>query len=266
MAALPRIMQTTATFFAADLPKGTVVQPAETRTKTPLEIVVGLLKQLNMLMAFEPKAECCHFVELEVTAGRPEERVHATVRFIRGTGNHFLLQARLPLPDVGEVLLGHGDHPWLCTRGKVVFVGNLHPDEAGDGPLAYVDPDHKVRAQVVAGALAGVAIAPEVLEQFISIADASPAEGPRTLHLESKKDKAQHARLVVSDDGRSPQALQFDIENTQGTVEFRSWQINTPAHAGMFDPPEGVPVQEVDRRDLYRMYSAMFNFAMENAQ
>ncbi len=293
MAALPRIMQTTATFFAADLPQGAEVQPGEVPPQTPLEIVAGLLKQVNTLLTFEPRPEHCHFVELEIAAGQPDETVHATVRFIRGTGNRFLLQARLP--EIGEVLMGHGQDPWLCSSDKLVFTGTLRPDEAGDGPLAYVDPDYLVKARVVAGALAGVAIAPEVLEQFVSISDASPAGGPKkrfqnsitrlprgetagiaagfetgskTIHLESKKggDSPRTARLVTSDDGRSPQSLQFDVEGIEAAVDFRGWQLNTAAHPGMFDPPAGVPVQKVGRKDLYRMFSAMFNFAMENVQ
>ena len=56
------------------------------------------------------------------------------------------------------------------------------------------------------------------------------------------------------------------VQPTRGTVTFRGWQVNTVAHDAMFDPPAGLPEKEVDRQDLYRMFSAMFNFAVESAQ
>ncbi|NUQ62681.1 MAG: alpha/beta hydrolase [Pirellulales bacterium] len=263
MAALPRIMQSTVAFFAADLPAGTETTPAEPRAQTPLEIVVGLLKQVNTLAAIEPKPEHCHFVDLEVTAGQNGKTLDAKVRLIRGSGNRFMLQATLP--EVGEIGMGHGDDPWLASK-KAVFVGTAESDKAAANPLAYVNPEYSVKARVVTGALAGVTMAPEVVEQFVTIAEEPNSGGPRTLGLRSKKGDPGTVRLVVDKDGRSPQSLEFDVGGVQGTARFRTWQMNTVAHPGLYDPPAGLPVQEVNRDDLYRMFSAMLNFAMENAQ
>ncbi len=32
---------------------------------------------------------------------------------------------------------------------------------------------------------------------------------------------------------------------------------------GLFEPPSGMSVREVDRESVYRIFSSMFNFAME---
>ncbi len=264
MAALPRIMATTVAFFAADLPPGAAIEPVEKPARTPVEVIVGLLKQLGTLATSEPGSKRCHFVDLEVAAGKDGDTFETSVRFLRGSGNRFLLQATVP--EVGRVSMGHGEHPWLASKEKIVFVGANGGGEAGRGPLDYVDSDHVVKARVVIGALAGVAMAPEVLEQFVSIADESPAGGPKTLALKPKKGDPASVRLTFDKRQDSLESLAFDIGGVTGTVKVRNWQMNTAAHPGMFDPPGDVPVKEVRREDLYRMFSAMFNFAMENVQ
>lgn len=264
MAALPRIMESTVAFFAADLPPGTKVEPAEARPQTSLEVLVNLLKDVKTLAESPPKPERCHFVDLEVTAGQNGETMEATLRLIRGAGHRFRLEAKLP--EVGQVMLGHGDYPWLASGKKAVFAGRAGAEETGGDPLAYVRAEYAVKARVVTGVLAGVTMAPEVLEQFVSISDESAAGGPKTLRLRSKKDEPGSVVLVLRDDGRSPESLTFEIQGVQGTVKFRGWEMNTAADPGMFDPPGDVPVQEVDRKDLDRMFSAMINFAMENME
>ena len=263
MAALPRIMESTVAFFAADLPPGTAVQPAEVRPQTPLEMLVHFLKQVRTLAGPPSKPERCHFIDLEVTAGQNGKTIEATLRFLRGDGNRFRLETTLP--EVGQVMMGHGDYPWLASGNKAVFAGKIGDEPSGE-LLAHVRPEYRVKAQVVTGALAGVTMAPEVLEQFVSIHDESTAGGPLALRLRSKKDDAGSVVLVFRQDGRAPQSLSFDIEGVQGTVKFRGWEMNTVADPGMFDPPGGLPVQEVDSNDLDRMFSAMLNFAMENME
>ncbi|NLX98702.1 MAG: alpha/beta hydrolase family protein [Rhodopirellula sp.] len=267
MAALPRIMTSMVAFFAADLPAGTAAAPAEVPPQTPLEIVVGLLKQVGTVATTEPKPGRCHFVDLAVTVGKDGKKFETTVRFLRGAGNRFLLQATLP--EVGQAAMGHGDAPWLASKEKIVFVGTGGDEATAKDPLAYVNSDHLVKARVVAGALAGVVMAPEVLEQFVSITDVSAPGGPKTLALESKEGKkgeSRTVRLVVDEKRLAPRSLEFAIDGIEGRVEFRDWQIDTAAAPAMFDPPAGLQVHEVKRDDLYRMFSAMFNFAMENVQ
>ena len=71
-------------------------------------------------------------------------------------------------------------------------------------------------------------------------------------------------QVVFHADGVTPQQISFDVRGTRGEVKFRVWQRDAVASAAMFEPPDDAKQQEVDAEDLYRMFSAMFNFAMEN--
>ena len=54
-----------------------------------------------------------------------------------------------------------------------------------------------------------------------------------------------------------------DVDGVRGKVTFRAWQANTIAQDALFEPPSGLARRDVDRADIHRIFSAMFNFAME---
>ena len=89
--------------------------------------------------------------------------------------------------------------------------------------------------------------------------------GARAVRITSRKDPADWGRLVLAADGRSPDRLGLDIDGVRGTVTFRAWQINTIARDELFKPPADLPVREVRRADVRRMFTSLFNFAMEKA-
>jgi hypothetical protein len=70
-------------------------------------------------------------------------------------------------------------------------------------------------------------------------------------------------QLVFRDDGRTPDRASFDVAGVSGTLQFRVWQINMAAQESLFEPPADLPRREVDQTELRRVFSAMFNFAME---
>jgi len=70
----------------------------------------------------------------------------------------------------------------------------------------------------------------------------------------------------LSPDGKTPQLLSFAVPGAAGTVRFLGWQINTVAHEAMFEPPAGLPSKDVETEELQRMFSAMFDFAMEKME
>jgi hypothetical protein len=71
---------------------------------------------------------------------------------------------------------------------------------------------------------------------------------------------------VLTPSGRSPDRLELRIGGVRGTVKFRAWQINTIAQDPLFTPPADLPVTEVRRADVDRMFMSLFNFAMEKLQ
>lgn len=264
IAALPRIMDTMVAFFAADMPAGSKAQPQASSTQSPLKTIAALLVQANTFMSVEPKPGTCHSVDLEVKLpARKGQDMTARVRYLRGAGDLFLLHVNLPV--VGEAMIGHGKYPWAVANGKKVFMGSRDSEKLAGSPLRFVNPENLVKIQVAAGTLAGIAMAPEIMEQAATITDATAAGGPRTLRIESKGDEG--TLLVVFDsDGKTPRDVTFEVKSVKGKAIIHGWQTGAAATPEMFEPPHGNTVQEVERGDLYRIFGALVNFAMENLQ
>ncbi len=264
IAALPRIMQTMVSFFAADIPAGaeTAEQPAT--AESPLKTIAALLQQATMFMTVEPKADTCHSLDLEVKIPATKgKETTARVRYVRGTGSQFLLDADLPF--IGQLMLGQGQYPWAAAKNKKVFKGSLDSEEVSGGPLRFVSPDYLIKIQVAAGTLAGIAMAPNIIEQAATIDDVTPAGGPRTLKI-AAKDGQGTLEVTFAADGKTPKQISFEAKGIKGTAIIHGWQTNAPAAAEMFEPPHGSSVQEVEKGDLYRVFGAMLNFAMENLE
>jgi len=265
MAELPQVLQTTVEFFGEDLPSGLDVRAPAAPSRMPLEVLASLAQQVATFVVSEPEEGRCHFVDFTLSA-TPEggKTIEARLRFIHGSGRRFKIECSLPV--VGEAALGQGSYPWMVSGGKVVFKGVGEPaDEPGD-PLAFAEPEHFLKLRMAAGAAAGIAIAPHVLNQWLAVTDDAAADGPPTIHVARKGKNQGSVTLAMKDDGKTPQQATFDVGGVKGTLTFRGWQANTVAHDAMFDPPPGIPEQEVDRIELYRIFSAMFNFAMESTQ
>jgi len=262
LAELPRALRTTAEFFAQDLPEGVKGSaPPPTGRPTPLRQVVALAQQAVAMLATEPEAGRCHFVEIEVAAAeRDDKSSEFRLRLVRGTAGKFALRAKLPI--VGEVALGQGQFPWMVAGGgKMVLAGVKNPAPNAN-PLSFAEPRHVAKLRMVGGIVGALALAPEVLNQWINVEEQKAATGNRVLRIRGKEKLVGSVQLVFRDDGRTPDRASFDVAGVSGTLQFRSWQINTAAQESLFEPPAELPRQEVDQSDLRRTFAAIFNLAM----
>jgi hypothetical protein len=132
--------------------------------------------------------------------------------------------------------------------------------------VAFADPEHLVRIRMVAGAIAGARLAPEILEPLAAVTGEPAGGRDQAIRIALKGRNRGTLRLLLGEDGKTPRALTFDFPGAQGAVKFNGWQTNTMAHEAMFDPPAGLTPKEVPAEELRRVFSAMFNFAMEKAQ
>jgi hypothetical protein len=232
---------------------------------TPLEIAASLIQQASTILTLEPGEGRCHFVDFTLSAvSEGEPPLEVQLRFIHGRKGTFKLEGNLPL--VGEAALGQGSYPWMASGGRMVFKGVGKANDHPANPLAFAEPANLLKLQMAAGVMAGIAIAPHVLNQWLAVTDDTPPDGPPAIRVVLNEEGSGSLRLVLSDDRNTPQQVTFDVAGVKGTLTFRGWQTNTVAHPSMFDPPPGLPAKEVDAADLYRMFSAMFNFAVESAQ
>ncbi len=265
MAAFPEILKTSVAFFAEDLPAELKTGPtvASVARRTPAQAVVTLLQDLAALGTTEPAQGRCHLADLRFTAtlkdGKP---IEGRLEVVRGAGNRFRLEAEAPI--VGQVALGQGSYPWIAAGRKMVFRGAAGR-EPGD-PLAFVNAKNLVKLRVVAGAVAGVSLAPDMLDQVVTVADDTRAGGPEAVRITLKDKRQGSVRLVKKADGRTPASLDFDIDGVRGSIVFRAWQINTLAPEALFDPPAGLPEKVVDATELDRIFSAAVNFAVESVE
>jgi fermentation-respiration switch protein FrsA (DUF1100 family) len=264
IAALPQVLEQMVQFFAEDLDPSLRVKPATATTKTPVEVVLRLVQQALGFLTAEPLRGHCHFAELTASVTpRGQKPLEGRLLAARGAEGRFKLDCKLPI--VGDVALGQGKYPWMASATKVFKgVKNLK-DKPGD-PLAFADPKSMTRINVVAGAVAGAMLAPDILDSLVSVADERSADGKRTIRLTLKGRNRGALALSVKEDGKTPQLLSFDVPGAKGAIQFRQWQINTVAPEGVFDPPSGLAEQEVDAAELQRVFSAMFSFAMENLE
>ncbi|MFH1922696.1 MAG: prolyl oligopeptidase family serine peptidase [Planctomycetota bacterium] len=263
MAELPQILRTVVEFFGEDLAPGLEPLPADAAPRTPLEITASLVSEISTFLVSEPGEGRCHFVDVAFSAASKEgSPIEARLRFIRGREGRFKLECDLPV--VGAAALGQNGYPWMVSGGKILFKGAGDPAGGTDNPLSFASPKHVMALRMAAGAAAGVAIAPHILNQWFTVEDDTPEEGPPAIRIVLKEQGVGSLRLVLKDDARTPREVTFDVADVQGRLTFRGWQSNTVAHPSMFDPPAGIPEKEVDRTDLYRIFSAMFDFAMES--
>jgi len=265
MAALPEALRTTADFFARDLPPG--VEPAATDTERPdpLTAVVTLIRQVGLLLVSQPKPGRCHFVDLSASVTfRDGETIDGSLRLIRGHRHRFCIDCRVP--KYATAALGQGDSPWMASGERVVFSGKLPPDAEPRDPLCFADPKQVLKLRMASGILAALALAPDMLENWVTIEQESSTDAATVLRITDKRNRSNRLRLVLGGDGTVPRDLTFDVDGIRGRITFRIWHFDAGAHDSIFEPPGGVTRQEVDADDLYRMFSAAFNFAMENVQ
>ena len=265
MAELPQILRMTVDFFKQDMPEGIEVPAPTARERTPQETVVSLMLQIATLLGIEPREGRCHFVEADAFVTLKDgESFEGRLRFIRGTGNRFNLDCDLPL--VGAVAMGQDDYPWMASGGKTLFLGRNDSGKGPGNPLASADGEQILKLRVAVGAAAGFAFAPQLLDKWIGVEDATPENGPRTVRIVAKEKVRGTLDLTLKDDGQTPQQVAFDVDGIKGVLTFRGWQTDTVAHDAMFTRPDDLPIKEVSQSDLYRILSAMFNFAMESVE
>jgi dienelactone hydrolase len=264
MAELPRIMQMTAEFFAKDLPDGLKEPPVPTGQRTPLQTVVSVVQQATAFLTSEPADGRCHVADLDVTVTPKGERTYeGHLLLIRGSTYRFKLQCKLPM--LGELAVGQGSYPWMASLKKTLFKGTQGKTDKPGDPLAYADARYLTRLRMLGGVVSGLAMAPDLLDQLATLTPETTPDGRKRIRIDLKKKSQGTLLLSLKDDQATPDTIAFDIAGVQGTITARSWQTNTIAHAAMFEPPDRSADKEVDRDVLYRIFSAMFNFAMENA-
>lgn len=270
IAALRRSLEATVDFFARDL--SPCVKPAVTPPgkRSPQQTAVRVLQQCGDLLVTDPKSGRCHLADIQVTITvKKGKKIEGRLRLVRGPKPKFSVQCQAP--GLGQVSLGYGAYPWMASVQGTVFKGSgsgVSPNQDGGpdhpaDPLAYVDPKYLMRLQMLSGVLAAVAMAPDVLDRWVTITEDS-ADSVPAIRIVRKDRPQDQVRLVFREDGITPRSAAVDVEGIRATVLFHAWQFDAPAQDAMFREPADRPSKEVPHDDLVRMFSAAFTFAAES--
>jgi len=156
----------------------------------------------------------------------------------------------------------------MASGETTVFQGVLDQErkEQPGNPLAMADPEHLLKLRMVQGLIGGIMLTPAILDQWITASDDTTDDKPAIrIAVKDKKNRGS-LRLVFKPDRKTPETLTFSFDEASGIVGFRAWQVNTIAHDSLFEEPAGLKRKEVKQVNLVRIFSAMFNFAMEKLE
>ncbi len=236
---------------------------------TALQRGAALLQEALAMVFNEPAAGHCHLLDLEATAGPKGLRLlKAQVRFVHGAQGKFALKCKLPV--IGEAWVGQGSAPWMVAGGKTVLLGAKSPI-SNHNPLAFLDPQHFFKLQMAGGMGMTVAKTPDMLKKVLVIEDAKTAEGSHGLRISTKKASQGDALVSFQKDGRTPSEILVTLPKllktgAEAKITIHEWRVNEVAQEAWFAPPADLPTHQVEQADLYHVFSAILDLAMERAE
>jgi len=258
MAAFPQILKDVVAFFGADVPRSW--HPAEVSGgKTPAELVGVFLSGLAAFAGGQPVAGRAHLVGAVAEVEQGGRTYRAEFDYARGDQGRFKLEGEFP--GVGKAGFGQGGYPWLAS-GKTVFCGTLEP-QAGRQVEALIAPEEVMRYRVAVGLLSGVALSPEALKQYYTLAELPGTNGQRVVELRLDYKQAKGTARFTFAGEATPLGLEWNFGELRGKVRFSHWRLNSPADPALFDAPAGRARKEVRQENLARLIGSALEFTME---
>jgi hypothetical protein len=260
MASLPRMLNMAVEFFGTDLPPGDWAPAPAEGSATPAAVLAAILQDVVTVLGGPVDKGHCHVLDADITMkGRGAAAFNGRVRFMRGSDGRFVLDC--PVPEVGWVLAGQGDTAWLSGGKGTVFVG-VEDAVAGRTPALFFNMQHLLKVRVAMGAVAGIAAAPDVFSQYLSV-ERREGDVPALVVTSHHKQARGQGVVELAADGRIPRRILLGTDGQMGEITVRQWLVNSVAPDALFDPPPELARQNVRQEDVCRMIAAMFDFGME---
>jgi hypothetical protein len=114
----------------------------------------------------------------------------------------------------------------------------------------------------VAGALKAATLAPGVFEQLFAVADETTEDGRAMIHVAPRDRSSERLRLVLGENRKTVRQIEIDWRGGRATAHLRAFQVNAPAHEGLFRPDDASNRQEVSTADLLGIFRAATDFGM----
>ena len=145
---------------------------------------------------------------------------------------------------------------------KVLFLGAKKAETTSIDPLPQTNPELLKGMGAAAGLIDALALAPEILDQWLSV-DPMSREGKAQVIRLTRRGSSDVLRLLLAADG-APERLEAEIQGVRATVVFHAWQTEAIAQDGLFQPPHDLTIREVPAADLRQMWAAVLDFAYAN--
>lgn len=262
-AAMPQIMDELVRFFSADRP-ASWRSPAEiTAQNNAMRLTGSFLQGALSLLNSSPMPGSMHRCQLDFSINLPTNTLKGSIDYCRGSGGRYRIAGTIP--QLGLAQIGQGEYPWLAGANNSVFVGTIDA-QAGRGCTQYITPRLMIQWQVGVGALAGAAMAPDLLKQFCTISNSSAPDGGASLIMSSTHDQVQAEVTLGFAPDETPREMLFNAMGYSGTITIKEWLINTPEQAEIFAPPASDNTTNVRQEDVLRMIAALMERLLEETE
>ncbi len=259
---LPEIAPTIIEFFAQDLPPGVEpYQASQPVASTPQQKFIHVLRQAIAIWKEEPKPEHCHRMEVDVVVRREQDEKPADfhLRMVRGDAYQFAVECTAGA--FGKIRVGQGEYPWIELPGGRVLAGTQNAVNNRD-PLQFVNQQHLAKVRVAAALLDGLTSVPDALKSWVAIEDNPLPDGSHALQATAVSNHPVALTVVLRGNESTPKQIRFKIFGYSGTIDVTNWQIGGSAEPSAFEPPMESERFSLDQADVYHLFSAAVNLAV----
>jgi dienelactone hydrolase len=226
-----------------------------------LRLLGGFLRELSLMLAGTPTPGCGHHLGVSLAVDYKGGSHKADIQLKRGARGWYALSGNVP--KLGQAAFGQAKHPWMAGAKESLYVGSQNAvDERRFD--AFIAPEQLLKYQMATGALASVAMAPEILTGYTRVATTPTTEGMTRVAVDiPHPDFFGRINLVFDAKGALKSGF-FSLSGVQGTLTISEWRLDAETPETDFAPPAGRTAREVNQEDVLRMIAAIFNRLLES--
>lgn len=262
LASFADIVDDICSFFGSDVPPDWQPAPITAEHPTAHQLLGKLLASIAAMLGEEPQEGRAHMCGFSAGVKLDGNSYEGKLALLRGTDGKFKIDGDFPV--VGKAGVGCGSYPWIAGASNVVFCGTVTgEDEKETGIANMISTERLMRFRVATGALAGAALAPEVLQDYYSLEEQTLDNGQRKLTLTIKFKKTAGRVTTVFARDNTPRLVEWDFPGLSGEIRPSYWKLNSIADDSIFDAPPEMQQKAVSRSDAQRMLAAFFEYLLE---
>ena len=225
-----------------------------------LRMLARFLQELSLMLTGTPAPGCGHRLNVRLAINYEGKSHKAEVLLTRGSKGWYALSANGF--KFGQTAFGQAEHPWMANAKESLYIGSLNAVE-GRRFSAFIPPEQLLKYQAVTGALASVAMMPEMLTSSTGISVTPTSEGMTRVAIDVPHPNFFGRINLVFDAKGALKNSFFSVGGVQGTLEISEWRLDAETPEADFRPPADRIAHEVNQEDVLRMTAVIFNRLLE---